>query len=101
MATLTATKPGMRDRFVYTPGDGRRYRWTAKDGAIVVERIDTVAEVLVMTDTGDRIPVPLVRTATALMAAVDEWRVMGQLQVKADQYRAGYRETPMRSTTPV
>jgi hypothetical protein len=76
MATKTAgpKATGMRDAFTYTPGDGRRYRWTGDYGQIIVERIDTVAGVLVMVDTGDRIEPPVVKSATALMSAVDGWR---------------------------
>ena len=73
MSAKAVTVPGMLDVFTYTPGDGCRYRWT-KTGAIVVERITTVAGVLVMVPTGDLIPAPVTRTATAFMDAVDAWR---------------------------
>ena len=73
MATKTATVPGMLNAFTYTPGDGRRYSWSG-NGLIVVERIDTVAGVLVLVPTGDVITAPVTRTATAFMATVDAWR---------------------------
>ena len=64
---------GMIDRFAYTPGDGHRYAW--RGSVIVVERIRRVdPEGLDFRPTGDVIPCPEIQTATAFMAAVDQWR---------------------------
>ena len=74
MATKAAV-PGMIDAFQYAPGDGRRYSWSGVTSAdIMVERIDTIDGILVMVPTGDLIPAPETRTATAFMDAVDAWR---------------------------
>lgn len=63
--------------FQYTPGDGHRYRW---DGTvIVVEKISTVGQAITYSPTGDTIPAPATRTATAMCAAVNEWRAGGRL----------------------
>ena len=61
--------------FRYTPGDGRLYVWTGKDDhSIAVYRIVSGTDPMEVRRTGDLIPAPERRTATALMAAVDEWR---------------------------
>lgn len=62
-----------RAAYTYTPGDGHRYTW---DGGpvVTVERITTVAGVLVFTP-GDPIAVGTIsRTVTAFTDAVDAVR---------------------------
>lgn len=63
--------------FQYTPGDGHRYRWDGQ--VIIVEKISQVGQATTYSPTGDTIPAPAVRTATAMMAAVNEWR--GQVRL--------------------
>lgn len=73
----TKTNTGQIDRFHYTPGDGHRYRWPAQGGreTIVVERIITrPGRPLAFADTGDRIPIPALRTASAMADAVRAWK---------------------------
>ena len=70
-------EPGtMIDRFRYTPGDHRRYRWQAGRNVITVERINVEKGTgrLTFTPTGDTILAPATATATAMAAAVDDWR---------------------------
>lgn len=66
--------------FVWTPGDRHRYVWDGQD-AIIVQRIDTgPGQAVTYVPTGDVIPAPATRTATAMCAAVNEWRTkMGGL----------------------
>lgn len=73
---MTAAKiidGAMLDSFVWTPGDGYAYRWSGDYKVIRVFRIEYVDGVRREVDTGDTIPVPAVRTATALCAAVAAW----------------------------
>ena len=67
----TATIPAFR----YSPGDGRLYVWTGDpDRTIAVRRILSGTDPLQTEPTGDAIPAPELRTAQAMMAAVDAWR---------------------------
>ena len=59
--------------FKWTPGDNHRYVWDGYD-SIIVERISQTGQAITFTPTGDVIPAPTTRTATAMCAAVDEWR---------------------------
>ena len=73
--TQTQPKPQiMRDAFQYTPGDGRRYRWTKGQQWITVERFTYRNGRLYFVETGDRIDPPDRNTAAALMEVVDLWR---------------------------
>jgi hypothetical protein len=66
--------------FAWTPGDRHRYVWDGQD-EIIVQRIDVgVGGAVTHVPTGDVIPAPATRTATAMCAAVNEWRTkMGEL----------------------
>jgi hypothetical protein len=65
----------MVDAFRYSPGDGRVYRLAGDYSVITVYRIVIKRGWAVMEiPTGDTIPAPQDRTATALIAAVDAWR---------------------------
>jgi len=67
----TATKPAFR----YTPGDRHMYTWNGQTDYITVYRIATDQSGSVSyRPTGEAIPAPERRTATALMATVDTWR---------------------------
>jgi len=66
-----ATVPAFR----YSPGDGRLYVWTGEpDRTIKVRRIVSGTDPLQTEPTGDTIDAPELRTAQAMMAAVDSWR---------------------------
>jgi hypothetical protein len=59
--------------FRYSPGDGHLYTWDGEE-FVAVSRIGHDGDRLTFHLTGDAIPAPVNRTATALMAAVDQWR---------------------------
>ena len=75
-----STKPApgtMRDAFRYSPGDGHTYTWDgSRETADVCQHF--TSDGLLTMETVDRVPMAgVARTATAFMAAVDQWHLAG------------------------
>lgn len=60
--------------FRYAPGDGRVYTWEGGTDTITVHRIQYQGATRHEVPTGDTLPLPAHRTASALMETVDAWR---------------------------
>jgi hypothetical protein len=70
----TMAQQGMRDRFRYTPGDGRVYTWSGGPWIkVYLIRFNRVGD-RIEIEQPDVIAVPESTTGERLMAVVDQWR---------------------------